>query len=466
MSIKNIQITVQENDIKNLNFIQTAFDENRINLETKNYMDMLYSNSSENFLKLFHILGACFGAPKAAVQPYDYESSSTTDEFIKISDINHLSPYMAYHRLDTDPVRNQFFSFNSNGTNVSLFVSPIVSVIVGAQKNIERAIDKITGKYYNDYIRDVLIATKKCMEDNNQSEKWDFIEPKIKKIFSENYITNAAETLIDLMADDCKTLAANLVRCLDKVEKPYSRLKDVWRVKCLFDLVPQIRNFIENVKEKWPYKILAYKDTFSSTNHPRDYRDAKVVLNISDDNSKITPMEIICQVRTLFKADNESHSIYKKIRDQSDKNLDPSKDINTEIATVANRGVKEYNMVVYKCLEELFERAGWNILYSYDTGSSLLDGFPRITKQYVSNKMTEAILDKLNKQIENGLIALENLPRDLSRAEEIKIFEWMAKFIFVSAMPYQCTDWEIPKNTVAGKLFSYIMKEMQRYSNN
>ncbi len=40
----------------------------------------------------------------------------------------------------------------------------------------------------------------------------------------------------------------------------------------------------------------------------------------------------------------------------------------------------------------------------------------------------------------------------------------MTTFILVSALPYKNPGWEIPTNTVAGKLFTYVMKEQQRYN--
>ena len=136
-----------DHDRKNLADIERALSEHRINDEAAEYLRTLYSDGMDWFREVFHVLGKCLGAPKAPVVRYDYDNDCGIDEKIKISDINPLSPYLVQHRLDMDPMRNQFFTISA-GHQVDLSVSSIVTVIVAAQKHTSRALDKITGKYY------------------------------------------------------------------------------------------------------------------------------------------------------------------------------------------------------------------------------------------------------------------------------------------------------------------------------
>jgi hypothetical protein len=39
----------------------------------------------------------------------------------------------------------------------------------------------------------------------------------------------------------------------------------------------------------------------------------------------------------------------------------------------------------------------------------------------------------------------------------------MSRFILVAAMPYMQHDWDVSSDTQAGKLFNFVMKEVQRY---
>ena len=99
-----------ERDRKNLSIIDNAVESGRINEEAAEYLRTLYSDSMTWFREVFHVLGKSFGAPKAPVMKYDYATDSAIDEPMKISDIHPLSPYVVQHRLDADPMRNQFFT--------------------------------------------------------------------------------------------------------------------------------------------------------------------------------------------------------------------------------------------------------------------------------------------------------------------------------------------------------------------
>ena len=124
-----------DNDRKNLETINQAVADGRIDNAAGDYLKMLYSDSMHWFREVFYVLGKCFGAPKAAVMKYDYNTNSAIDAPIRIADINPLSPYVVNHRLDADPMRNQFFT-SAVGQRVDLAVSSIVTVIVGARAKV------------------------------------------------------------------------------------------------------------------------------------------------------------------------------------------------------------------------------------------------------------------------------------------------------------------------------------------
>ena len=118
---------------------------------------------------------------------------------------------------------------------------------------------------------------------------------------------------------DCsdKELVATLVRNLDKIKKPHKHLNDVWRVKCLFDLIPQARTFIERLHDVMPERVLTVRDKFYDIGNPRNYRDSKVIVNIGTPDNVI-PMEIICQVRTFFEFERKTHDYYATLREHPD----------------------------------------------------------------------------------------------------------------------------------------------------
>ena len=244
------------------------------------------------------------------------------------------------------------------------------------------------------------------------------------------------------------------------------RLQDVWRVKCLFDLIPQARTFIERVCDMMPDRILSVHDNFYDMKNPRNYRDAKLVIDIGK-NGRVVPMEIICQVRTFFEFEKQTHGHYeisRKSENKKSKQLaTASAKIERELADFMERGVKEYNLMICQCLEDLFDRVGWNILYSQGNGVSMFDGFPKQCKLYYPQKILDIIGEKLDNAIENEVFRFKNAPATLTMAQESEIFHFMARFILVAAMPYPQNDWAVPLDTMAGKLFNFVMTEVQRY---
>lgn len=451
-------------DKKNIDAIEKACSDGRIDEATRDYLINLYTNSMDSFREVFLYIGKCFGAPKAAVHAYDYETDSVLNKPITISDINPSEPYLVNHRLDEDPMRNQFFA-TTRGHQIDLAVSSIVTVIVGAQKSTSRSLDKITGKYYNDYVNEVAQTAYMVIGRTKRVASARAISDKIHETFSKSFITDASAKVLGIIGSGHENISVELVRALDKIRTPYARLEDVWRIKCLFDLVPQARTFIERICNMWPDKIIAVRDKFFDITNPRGYRDAKLILNIGT-GDKVIPMEIICQVRTFFEFEHQTHGVYEKAR-KNQKSDDPKKIAHGKFENMTEtlhfEGIKKYNAIICDCVEDLFDRIGWNILYSAGNEDKLFEGFPRISTIYYPQKITETILEKVDNAVENEVFFVENAPAKLTRDQEMRIFRWMARFILVSAMPYSNSDWSVNTDTMAGKFFNFIMKELLRY---
>ena len=451
-----------ERDRKNQAAIEQARKSGRINDEAAAYLSELYSDGMLWFREVFYFLGKCFGAPKAPVMRYDYATDSAIDEPIKVSDINPLSPYIVHHRLDADPMRNQFFTSGA-GHKIDLAVSSIVTVIVGAQKSIDRALDKVTGKYYAAYVDEVAATVYRVIASHDRLASARAVADKIRAKLNERYISTPSETVLSIIGSGHEKIAVELVRELDKVPRPRMRLQDVWRVKCLFDLIPQARTFIERVCDMMPDRILSVRDNFYDMKNPRNYRDAKLIIDIGKDGH-VVPMEIICQVRTFFEFERQTHGNYEVSRRAESHRKVKGAEKNVALgAKEHEQGVKEYNLMICQCLEDLFDRVGWNILYSQGADVSMFDGFPKLCKLYYPPKILDIIVDKLDNAIENEVFRIKDAPAKLTQAQESEIFHFMARFILVAAMPYFQHDWTVPSDTLAGKLFNFVMTEVQRY---
>ena len=467
---QDIFVSTRLHDEQNQEFLNKALKSGRIDYNTHQYLTRLYSNSMDWFREVFLYIGKCFGAPKAAVHVYDYVNDTAVKQSITIHDINPLEPYVVNHRLDGDPMRNQFF-VATKGHKIDLVVSSIVSVIVGAQKSVSRAVDKITGKYYQDYVEEVAQTAYNVIAKTERIAAAQAVADKIKESFTKTFTTDASTAVLNIIGSGHQKIAVELVRALDEIRTPYERLRDVWRIKCLFDLVPQARTFIERICNMWPDKIIAVRDKFFDITNPRGYRDAKLILNIGT-KDKVVPMEIICQIRTFFEFEHKTHTGYEKSRLAENKKENKAKAVKT-VRTVASvsqeteilhtEGVKKYNLMICKCVEELFDRIGWNILYSDGNTDMLFEGFPRISTIYYPQKITDVIMRKLDTAVENEVFYVQNAPTPLTKDQEIRIFRWMARFILVTAMPYSKNDWAVDTDTMAGKFFEFIMKELQRY---
>ena len=459
--IQDVNVLTKLHDDKNLEIIQNAFDSGRIDAATREYLTNLYTDSMDWFREVFLYIGKSFGAPKAAVHAYDYENDCAVNKPITISDINPLEPYLVNHRLDADPMRNQFF-ISTQGHKIDLAVSSIVTVIVGEQKTVSRALDKITGKYYTDFINEVAQTAYDVIAKTERVASAQAISDKIHETFSKSFITDASATVLGIIGSGHQKISADLVRALDKVRTPYARLEDVWRIKCLFDLVPQARTFIERITNMWPDKIIAVRDRFFDITNPRGYRDAKLILNIGHDG-KIIPMEIICQVRTFFEFEHQTHGAYEKSRRAETRKIKSAETIENQTEILHLQGIQKYNLMICDCVSDLFDRIGWNILYSVGNEDMLFDGFPKISTVYYPQKITDVILEKVDNAVENEVFFVQNAPAKLTKDQEVRIFRWMTRFVLVAAMPYSYADWTAPTDTMAGKFFNFIMKELNRY---
>ncbi len=448
-----------ENDAKNRDAIERARTRGLIDDAAAAYLKTVYKDGMDRFREVFYILGRCLGAPKTAVRQYDYSTGRAIDAPVTIPDINPVSPYIVHHRLDADPMRNQFFNKN-DGYRPDLAVSSIITVIVGAQKNIKRSLDKITGKYYDYYTEDVISAVRRVLTANGRAASGDAVAKKISDIFAQRYVTNASEVVLSIIGAGHEQIAVALVRELDKIRRPYMSLRDVWRVKCLFDLIPQARTFIANIQAMFPTRVISVRDAFYDVTNPRNYRDAKVIINIGN-GDEIIPMEIICQVRTFSEYELLSHKKYEIAR--KNKNAAIVAEMERETADLHSTGVKNYNMLIYNCLESLFDRVGWNILYGRGNNISMFDGFPPESQLHYPTKVLEAIAAKLDDAIKNEIFRIENAPSALTMADQSRIFRYMAGFILSATMPYSEDSWNVPSDTMPGKLFNFVMKELRRY---
>lgn len=454
---EKILLQTLEYDKKNLQEIQKALDSGRIDAAGAEYLNSLYCDGMHWFRELFFVLGKCFGAPKTAIFSYDPVNDTESEDPVKIIDINPMSAYVVHHRLDEDPMRNQFFTI-SEGHKVELAASSIVSVLIGAQKKIKRSLDKITGKYYTAYVNEVLEVSQNILGENFE----DTIL-KIKNKFNEKYVSNTSEVVLEIIGDDIDGKAVLLVRALDKIKPAHQRLEDVWRVKCLFDLIPQARTFIERIIKTFPTKILRVSDKFYDLENPRNYRDARVIINISSDENKIIPMEIMCQVRTFFDFEKHTHDTYEHQRGLS--NDDMLKDIEQRQRQFLEDGIRKYNSMICEYTGDLMERVGWNILYNRGNHiSSLFEGFPKKTKYYYPEKILDAIFEKLDNSVKNEVFKVADSPRKLEINEEIEIFRFLACFVIVSSMPYRTEFYKVPGKSVTTRLFNFVMAEIYRYN--
>ncbi|MCL1902408.1 MAG: hypothetical protein FWG18_02135, partial [Alphaproteobacteria bacterium] len=328
------------------------------------------------------------------------------------------------------------------------------------QKNVARALQKVTNEKYDDFVCDIIDTVRRVLTLRANEASANAVVEKIKKRFSEKFITNAAEEVLAIIGRGHEKIAVELILELDKIPRPQHRLKDVYRLKLLFDMVPQARAFIDSLMHSLPERIMGHRDNFFDTKNIRNYRDAKIILNIGTDDLTI-PMEIICQVRTFFEFERQNHKIYETLRAGGSKNCNG-------IIKQHEEGIKKYNRLVCECLGDLFYRVGWNILYIKAGGiaENLLDGFPRFSLTHYPTDIVDSIIGKLDVNVQNEVFKIENRPRKLLYLEEIQIFEYMTRFILASAMPYLSNDWKVEGIGVEYRLFNFVMAEIYRYHRN
>lgn len=84
----------------------------------------------------------------------------------------------------------------------------------------------------------------------------------------------------------------------------------------------------------------------------------------------------------------------------------------------------------------------------------------------LSAKILDVISSKLDDAIKNEVFHITDAPAKLTQAQQSEIFHFMARFILIAAMPYVQRDWAVPADSMAGKLFNFVMNEVQRYYKN
>ena len=454
----NAVILAKQADVKNLKKIQEAFEEKRIDQTAKDYLDLMYGDSMTCFRNLFYFLGLTLGAPKTPIYAYDPATNNAAENEMSISDVGPCGTYIVHHRFDNDPMRNQFFNF-AGGIGIRLFVSSIASVIVSSQKNVSRAIDKVTGKYYDDYLEEVLAAVAAVLTRHKKSASVKAISEKIEESFRSHFISNPSGEILKIAGNLFPLISVDLVRELDKIEPPFARLKDVYRMKLLFDIVPQVNAFIDHAKSVVGDRILTVKNKFYDFDNDRNYRDAKII-TCFDFKGQTVPIEIIMNVRTFFAAERQSHNGYKNIREDK-------KRTKKESIELHHGGIADYNRIICRAAQYLFHRVGWNIMYESELQiDSFFRGFPEIKKLPYSQKIVDTILEKIDGNVENEIFRLPYAPRPLSQQEELLVFRYMARFILFSALPYAYKYEEIPNMGFSGDFFNFVMKELYRYYEN
>ncbi len=448
-------------DSENLDKINEAIASKRIDADAGAYMKSLYIDGMQNFREMFFFLGKLLGAPKTPIFPYNPENGGI-EQPAEIALIGPQGTYLVNHRFDADPIRNQFFIFQ-NGSSTSLSISSIVTVIVAAQKNVSRAIDKVTGKYYDDYVNDVINVSTNVLAKHANDASVRAVTEKIKTAFAKKFVTNAAEEVALIIGHGYEKVIVDLVRELDKIVPPHARLRDVYRMKMLFDIIPQARAFIDSVMDHMKDQVVSVRDKFYDLDNKRNYRDAKIIVNIGRDGEFI-PLEIICQVRMFFDFEMATHKGYEKLRGVKTSTVNANQDI---VQTHYN-GIRQYNQLIYDCIRALVERVGWNILYSrnYMSGESLLDGFPKIQVKFYPQKIVDSIMRKIDNNVRNEIFKIKNAARKLKVEEEIGIFRYMAKFILAAAIPYAGKYEKLSGIGMEYDIFNFVMGELYRYYEN
>jgi hypothetical protein len=454
----NTEVLTRERDEKNLKKIDAAFAERRIDAAARDYLRLLYADGVGCFRHLFYFLGLTLGAPKTPIYQYNPQTDEVAEKEVRISEVGPLETYLVYHRFDSDPMRNQFFTFDG-GTITQLFVSSIVSAIVAAEKSVSRALDKITGKYYDDYVGEILGVVADVLTKYKKSASVRAISDKIRDSFGRQFISNPAPEILKIIGNMFPEISVDMVRGLDRVAPPFARLNDVWRMKLLFDTVPQINAFIDYAQRQMPDKILSVKNKFYDLGNDRVYRDAKIIAGF-DFRGMTIPMEIILNVRTFFDFERQSHAGYESIRS------DPRAE-KKQVSELHHRGIVEYNKIICRCVSYLMHRVGWNIVYEKDLQiDSFFSGFPEIARLPYSQKIVDRILEKMDHGVQNEVFHIPYAPRPLSEEEEISLFRYITRFILFSALPYSYKYDEIRNVGFSGKLFNFVMKELYRYYEN
>ncbi len=457
-------------DAENIQKISTARDAEIIDSEAYDYLVSLYADGMHWYREVFYNLGLYLDEPKTPTYKYDLKTGDASRDPVQIGEINPGGSYLVHHIFKLNPFRNQFIEFD--GYKTFQEVSGAVSVIVAAQKSVDRSIEKIITKYYDWYIRDIISVVRSWAERDLDSELLNDMCSKIEQKLKLKYMSNATSWVLNIVLPYIQHGAGDLEQRLNFILKPYQHLRDVYRIKCLFDLVPQIRAFLGSIKERHPNKILFHKDSFYYPDNKRNYRDAKVILNIGNPDGHVVPFEMLCQVRSFYEFESASHSGYQDVR--SCKTINIENATRDDVLAYHCSGVSKYNQLVKDCMNNLYDRVGWNVLYERlgEHPRELLSGFPKLPEknQYYPAEMIGVILNKVEKNIQNEIFKMDDAARDLKISELSEVFDYLTRFIIESAMPYYDPSMEAvgtdANKKTTDQLFDFVMAELYRYHKN
>ena len=450
-------------DVENLKKIRAAAEDGLIDEPASLHLEAIYYDSMSKLRCIFVFLGHAFGTPKTPVYRFDIKTNSSTSDFVAIKDIGPHESYIVHHRFKDSGMMGQFFV--QVGFRVRYFVSVGVTLIIAPQKSVDRSITKVIGKYYDQYVDDVLCMVSKILEKHSLDDECaerrllNKISANLHKKFTSDpvpIVRNAIGSTIPApVADD-------IIHKLSEVSTPQDRLFDVYRLTALFDTVPQIIEFAEMVQNMLPDYVVLFKNGYHDLNNQRDYRAAKIIIKphgkLSDQNGDF-PLEIQCHVRAFYDVWVKTHDGYEIIRKDSSAS-------NEEVRIIHEAGIREYNEMICRTVSSLIARIGWNVLYGLDNG--FLAGFPQVGKLPYKDSVVDAISAKVKSAAENSIFTIPNTPRELTLAEIEHVYDYLTRYILFAALPYSVRFFEVEQSSDSPgpKLFNFVLHELHRHHKN
>ncbi|MCL1785863.1 MAG: hypothetical protein FWG39_01775 [Alphaproteobacteria bacterium] len=518
---KVVEKDIAAHDEQNLQKIKDALDSGRINEEAAEYLSAVYANSKKRCRDFFIALEEYLGEPTAEVRVYDYETAGPVGAPVRLSDVSPLNAYVTQYQFDGDPMRNLFSKRDYKNSKTEMLVSSMVDVIIGKQKSVDRVLEKLTGKRYKEYSREVLRCSKSVIKSSIGIQSLtDCTVAQIELKFKNKFITDAYATVSEVIdhvyeqmtesQEDNKTslgfevndlvmdfinnkekrrkMLGDLATELKLITKPHLRLRDVWRAKCLFDMVPQARAFAQYLQTF--NRTEEFSDTFNNKDYHggRNYRDIKFFMNL-DPVGRKNPIEIICQVRTFFNAEKNSHGDFEQLRCGTTQECDANqcKQNLAKVSAMHECWIRRYNQKICNYTGLLFNHIWWKIpcdQESYSNLKSPLEGFPELGPMGCEFEEENAVIRKVNKAIKDKkLTILEPGDGKMGQLYQTEVLHYMTRFILSSvitpgkmAMRCQMQDnvcqagstWceekaikGLPKESK--KLFDLVITELQKF---